>query len=151
MGNGSSKNSRRTRGKPSKAPPSSLRSIEPHYVPVRKLDRPTTKVDMVDLGLGVYYSEQLGNDNNTLLYSDEAFTNFIKSGKHKIRVMSTVGHHGLGGREVIRDGVAANAPMVNNTGGVINKDDHHFEEFIQQTRKKLRTTSRVGDSSFNRG
>ncbi|KAL1368228.1 hypothetical protein HN51_022370 [Arachis hypogaea] len=144
MGNGSSTNSRRTRGKPSKAP-SSSRSIEPQYVPIRKVDGPTTKIDMVD-----YYSEQLGN--NTQLYSDDTFTNFIKSGKHKIRVMSTVGHHGRG-REVIRDGaegVAANAPTIHNSGSV-NNDDHHFEEFIHRTRKKLRTTSRVGDSSFNRG
>lgn len=135
MGNENSTTSK-ARGQPAKAP-----SIKPQSAP-RKLGRPSTKAEKVDLGV---YPEQHGKKP---LYNDDTFNNFIQRAKYKIRSMSTSGR--------LREEISNPAPDVANvpTTNQSTKDDHkdHFSDFIQHTKKKLRTTSSFGKhGSFKRG
>ncbi|KAJ1433032.1 hypothetical protein SESBI_06248 [Sesbania bispinosa] len=81
------------------------------------------------------------------LDNDDTFTDFIRRSKYKIRTI-TMSKSNVGWEQ----SHPAPAPAIDEGSNSKENQKDQFSEFIQLAKKKLRTTSSIGNnSSFKRG
>ncbi|KAK7278836.1 hypothetical protein RJT34_23874 [Clitoria ternatea] len=108
-------------------------ATEPHYV-VSMQRKHTRKPEVVSLE--VYTTEQHSKNNQKPLENDDTFSNYIQRTRYKIRSMSNVSSH-----DDERSNPAPTELVAKGANNEWENERDHFSEFIQNTKKKLRTVS----------
>ncbi|KAF1897265.1 hypothetical protein Lal_00034968 [Lupinus albus] len=149
MGNGNSKSSKSKvhHGQRAKVGSSELLS---HHVPRVKTEPvvmvgfPTNEGSLRLKGHSEEEEEEeYGKKSSSSLENDDTFTEFIRHVKYKTRSISNIG------REQSNPTPEPEPEPETNKNNENQKDQ--FDDFIQATKKKLKTTSRVGNNSSFRG